>query len=206
MGQAKQSIGLLVTIKEADEKRNSYITIIFTLLIIVLLIVFAIRPTITTIVKIKNDIKEKENITKKLDQRIKTITALDKEYELAKDKFDSLKFVCPASGKHVLFISNIDSIVARNGFSLRSINFDSYDMDSYNISPTVLKPGLVSLSVSGDSYNFINLLKDLESLPMYAVIERVSFGRSKGSDNTINSYSITLRIYHVEETNFYSFK
>ena len=206
MSDGKPTVGLLVTIKESEEKKNSYITVLVTLLVVVLLIVFAIRPTVTTIVKIKNDIKVKENITAKLDQRIKTITALDKEYESSKEKFDLLRFIYPVSSQHVLFISNIESILARNGFKLNSINFDAYDMDSYNINPTVLKPGLVSLSISGEYNNFINLLKDFESLPMYSVVENVSFAGKSASETTESSFSVILRIYHVEEVNFYSFK
>lgn len=206
MSDGKPTVGLLATIKESEEKRNSYITVLFTLLVIVLLIVFAIRPTLTTIVKIKNDIKVKESITEKLEQRIKTITALDKEYTASKEKFDLLSFVYPVSSKQVLFISNIESVLARNGFKLNSINFDSYEMDSYNINPAVLKPELVFLSVTGEYNNFINLLKDLESLPMYAVIEGVSFGSKSSSGTSETSYSIILRIYNIEETNFYSFK
>ncbi len=206
MGNGKPSVGLLATIKESEEKKFSYITMIFTLLVIALLIVFAIRPTVTTIVKINNDIKVKEGITEQLEQRIQTITALDKQYESSKEKFDLLKFIYPTAGKHVLFIANIESVVARNGYKLNSIGFDSYEMESYNIQPTVLKPGLVSLSVSGEYSNLINLLKDLESLPMYPVIENVSFAGKTGSETTDSHYSIALRIYHVEEVNFYSFK
>jgi len=206
MAEKRGSVSLLTTIRESEEKRNSYITITFTLLVVVLLIVFAIRPTITTITKIKNDIKEKENITKQLDKRIKTLSALDQEFKSSKEKFDSLRFVFPVSERYILLLSNIDSIVSRNGYKLNSINFDSYDKNVENITPTVIKPSVLSLSVSGTYSNFINLLKDLESLPMYAVIENVSFSGRTSYRSVEDSYSIRLRIYHVQEPNFYTLK
>ena len=60
MDNKEPSTGLITTIKESREKTTSYITIGFTMLIVTLLIIFAIRPTITTIIKINKGIKEKK--------------------------------------------------------------------------------------------------------------------------------------------------
>jgi len=205
MDKQESSIGLITTIKEGKEKTASYITVGFTLLVVVLLVVFAIRPTVTTITRINKEIKEKESITALLKQRIQTLSSLNDEYGKSKEKFETLSLVFPVSERYILLLSNIDSIVSRNGFKLNSISFDRYDGETYTLSPSILKPSTVRLSVLGQYGNFINLLKDLESLPIHTVVEDVRF--SSVQDGTSNmSFTLSLRVYNILENNFYTLK
>lgn len=206
MDSKRSSLGLITTIKESKEKTNSYATIGFTLIVIILLIVFAIRPTITKIVNIRKEIKEKNRISKLLDDRIQTLSSLDNDFQESKDKFEYLPLVFPESEKYVLVLSNIEPIVNRNSFKLSSLTFDKYDGESYNISTSVLKPTSLRITVLGLQSNFVNLLKDFESLPMYIVLESVSFGSSKASETNEVSYSLNLRLYNINEPKFYSLK
>lgn len=205
MAKERSSIGLIATIREGKEKTASYVTVGFTLLIVILLAVFAIRPTVTTIMRINKEIKEKESITSLLGRRIQTLSTLNGEYEKSKEKFDMLTLVFPVSERHVLFVSNIDSVIARNGFNLSSISFDRYDGNDYNLSTSVLRPTMIRLSVSGQYSNFINLLKDLESLPMYPVVESVNFANVRGDTNVL-SFALSLRVYNIQDNNFYTLK
>ena len=162
MEEKRSSLGLITTIKESKDKNNSFITVGVTFAIIVLLIVFAIRPTVTKIVIIRKDIKEKERISQTLDQRIQMISSLEKEYDESKEKFEFLQFVYPESEKYILLLSNIEPIVNRNSFKLTSFRFDKYDGDSYDLPTSLVKPGVIQLSVTGLYSNFINLLKESE--------------------------------------------
>ena len=204
MEEKRSSLGLITTIKESKDKNNSFITVGVTFAIIVLLIVFAIRPTVTKIVIIRKDIKEKERISQTLDQRIQMISSLEKEYDESKEKFEFLQFVYRESEKYILLLSNIEPIVNRNSFKLTSFRFDKYDGDSYDLPTSLVKPGVIQLSVTGLYSNFINLLKDFESLPMNCVIERVAFGRNTSSGSNEMSFSLLIRIYNIPSTNFYN--
>lgn len=206
MDSRRSSLGLITTIKESKEKTNSYATIGFTLVIIILLIVFAIRPTITKIVNIRKEIKEKDRISRLLDDRIQTLSALDNEFQESKEKFEFMPLVFPESERYVLLLSNIEPIVNRNSFKLSSLTFDKYDGESFNITTSVLKPTTVRITVLGLYSDFVNLLKDFESLPMYIVIDRVSFGNSRTSETNEVSFSLNLRIYNINEPKFYSLK
>jgi hypothetical protein len=58
------------------------------------------------------------------------------------------------------------------------------------------------MSVSGKKVYLITLLKDLEAMPMYPVIENVSYNSDVDEDGN-TSYSLALRIYHIENAKFY---
>ena len=189
-------------IKESPEKKRSYIFFGFSVFVMIILIVFAIRPTILTITRINKEIKEKSTVDSLLDTKINTLTMLDREYATSRKDLNNLELIFPADGNFSLFMSNIDAIVARNGFSLTSINFDKYKGESFNVGTKVLVPKAARLSIKGKSSNLINLLKDLEALPMYPVVETVSYSTQEDRDG-LNSFSISLRIYDIENDKFF---
>ena len=189
-------------IKESPEKRKSYIFLAFTILVSLLLIVFAIRPTVLTITRINTEIKEKERINNQLENKINTLTALDREYEEHKGDFGGLELIFPIRGAFSLFSSNIEAIVTRNGFSLVSVNFADYSGKEYTQSTRFLVPTTIRLSVRGRRGNIVNLLRDLEDLPMYVVAESVSYSQREDEDS-FGSFSISLRAFTIERDKFY---
>ena len=190
-------------IKESPEKRKSYIFIGVTFAVIALLIVFAIRPTILTITRINREIKNKGIVNTQLDSKIASLNKLDTQYADIRHNLDDFALIYPADGNYSLFLSNIDTVASRNGFVLSGINFSEYDGDNYEINSQALMPWSVRLSVKGRRVNFINFLKDLEALPMYPVIESVSYN-TQSDENGLTTFSILLRIYHIENNKFYS--
>lgn len=189
-------------IKESPEKRKGYIFAAVTIFVSILLIAFAIRPTVITIFKINTEITEKTRLNTQLDAKIDTLSKLDKQYTDMKDDLSNLKLIYPDNGDFSLFMANTPGVLSKNGFLLTGINFDKYSDKNFNTVTKVLVPWSVRLNVKGNSANLINLLKDLEALPMYPVIESFSYSSQK-DENGFTNYSINLRIYKIDNNNFY---
>jgi len=189
-------------IKESPEKKRSYIFFGFSLFITIILIVFAIRPTITTIIRINREIKEKTRTNNLLEEKIDTLSELDKDYKEHKHKFDDLELIFPVGKNQSLFLANIEPIVARNGYSLSSVRFDSYKGD-YLFNTRVIVPQTISVSIRGRQANIIGLLRELENLPTYPTIEALSYSAQEGVDG-LSSFTVTLRVYSIENDKFYN--
>jgi hypothetical protein len=190
------------TIKEGPEKKRSYMFFGFSIVATALLIVFAVRPTITTITRINQEIKQKSRTSELLEKKINALSQLDREYESNTQSFKYLELIFPADNNYSLLLANIEAIVARNGYVLSSVGFDSYRGDDYNLNTRVLVPQTMSFSVRGRRANLIKLLRELEDLPMYPVVEALSYSTQEGTDG-LNSFTITLRIYNIEIDKFY---
>ncbi len=191
--------------KKGPSKKAEMIFTGLTFIVAVLLIVFAISPTITTVTDINKEIKEKEGITQALELKIKALNELDNQYNENKETFKDISLIFPTSQNFSLFLANIDAIVTRNNFVLTSIGFSEYkqtttDEDSLSISS--LTPFSVRLSVKGSRMNLISFLKDLESLPMYPVVESINYS-SDIDEEGFTDFSVSLRVYHIENVNFY---
>ncbi len=189
-------------IKKAPSKQVDSIFIGLTYLFSVLLLVFAIIPTINTISNINKEIKEKERVNESLENKIAALATLDEQYLENADEFKDLTLLFPASGNFSLFLSNIDAVVTRNNFILESISFSKYEKEIFNTKTAVLKPWSVRISVSGKKVYLVTLLRDLEAMPMFPVLEGVSYG-SEVDDDGNTRYSLSLRIYHVDNAKFY---
>lgn len=196
------TVEYLKGIKESPEKMRSYLFFIFSVIVTIVLIVFAIRPTIVTITRINSEIREKTRTNELLANKISALSDLDKEYTPNKENFDNLELIFPADDNFSLFLANIEAVVTRNGFSLNSLSFSRYRGRDYNLNTRVLVPYGVSFSVSGRQRNIITLMRDLESLPMYPVIESISFSPPEEGEDA-GSFSIFLRVYRIESDQFY---
>lgn len=200
--QKANTVDHINAIRESKNKTSSYISFGVSLLISILLIVFALRPTIATIIKINKEIKQKKVVTSQLKNKIEALSNLDKEFKDSKEKFDTLQFIFPENKSFTLLLSNIEPIITRNGFKLLSVSFDSYDNETYTLAPKALTPSSFRVSIKGDSTNFLSLLKDLEGMPNYPVLEATSFSNQKDEDG-LSNFSIVLRVYDVSRSNFY---
>jgi len=189
-------------IKESPEKKRGYIFAGATVFVSVLLIIFAIRPTILKITEINASIKEKNRLSTALDAKISTLNSLDKQFQEVGTNLKDLKLIYPADGNFSLLLANINPILSRNGFFLNGINFDKYNDKNFTFSSKVLVPWSVKLSTKGRPTNVINLLKDLEDLPMFPVIESFSYTDQK-DESGLTNFSINMRIYKIDNTNFY---
>lgn len=189
-------------IKESPEKKKGYIFAGATVVVSILLIIFAVRPTIITITGINASIKEKTRLSTALDAKISTLNSLDKQFQDVGTDLKDLKLIYPADGNFSLLLANINPILSRNGFFLNGINFDKYSDKNVTFTPKVLVPWTVKISTKGKAANIINLLKDLEALPMFPVIESFSYTDQK-DESGLTNFSINLRIYKIDNTNFY---
>ena len=197
----KGKTGLLKVVREISEKKISYIFTGITVAVAIVLIAGAIRPTVITITRINAEISEKETTEKALIEKINALTELDTQYIGLKDDFEDISLVFPTDGDFSLFMANIDAISSRNGFVLVGLSFSEYKEDN-PVATGVLEPWSVRLTIEGKKNDLVNFLKDLESLPMYPVIESVAYS-DDGENEEVNSFSIHMRIYHIPIGNFY---
>lgn len=185
-----------------DKKKQAYGFGAFTLLVIVILVVGAIQPSVTTILSLLNEISEKEELVQELDTKINNLGELDTKSKELAGPIRDLELLFPNTGDFSFFMANIEGVVEANGFDLSSIGFSevSEDFESNSI---ILQGSLVSLNVKGNIDNLVQILATLEELPMSPIIESTSYTTDEDEDGNV-TVSIQMIIYHIEDTNFYN--
>ena len=98
-------------------------------------------------------------------------------------------------------MSNIEEISKANGFTLNGINFNKND--DFIMKLKVLKPWSARITVSGKKANIIKLLKAYESMPMYPVVNQLSYSNKQDESNQ-TTFSINLIVFRIDDPNFYN--
>lgn len=203
---SERKVEYVKMVKKGPDKKAEMIFTGLTFIVAVLLIVFAIVPTFKTVKDINSEIKKKEQISTALKAKLDALTNLDGQYNENKEVFKNLTLIFPTSQNFSLFLANIDAIITRNNFTLDSIGFSenkkSNSKDDEGLKTEALVPYAVRLSVTGSRIDLITLLKDLEALPMYPVVESISYSNDVDEEGK-TQYSLSLRIYQIENVNFY---
>lgn len=192
-------------IKQGPGKKSELIFTGLTYIVAILLIVFAVVPTVKTVQSIDKEIRKKEQVSIALKDKLAALTSLDNQYNENKETFNNLTLIYPTSQNFSLLLANMDAIVTRKSFVLSSIGFSETTKakdSSYDLMLKELKPYSVRLSVNGSRINLINFLKDLEALPMYPVIESITYANDV-DDKGNTDYAIMMRVYLIEKVNFY---
>lgn len=189
-------------VKDGPSKKVEMITAGLTFIVSTLLIVFAIYPTFQTVENIDREIREKKSVSVALKNKLEALTSLDTQYSEYREIFEDFTLIYPTSENFSLILANMDALVTKNGFVLKSIGFNENKSKSYESNIKTLSPYSVKLSVTGSKGNLINLLKSLEQMPMYPIVESVSFSTKTDVDGNL-SFSINMRVYGIDNINFY---
>lgn len=190
----------LIKIVSGSVQAKTYSFVTFTIVVLIILLAGAIRPTLIKISEIQKEVKSKQVINKQLESKIEALSKLSNEYAENRESFNVLPLVFPDQGNFSLLLSNIDEISKDSGYNLTSINFGK--PDNVKLDYVSLKPWIMKLTVSGSRANLIPFLTKLENLPMYPSINKVNYSVDKENNQT-NFFSVEMIIYKLEDESFY---
>jgi len=183
-----------------SSKNKTYTFIGVTILILLVLLLGAIRPTIIKISTVIAEVEARKTLQTQLNSKIDAISKLSKEYNTDyKDLFADLSLVYPARGDFSLFMANVEQVTNKNNFELVSIGFESEKVDdSSTESYSILMPWYANVTIKGSRSDLIKLMRDIESFPNFPQITSVSFG-DKVDDDGRMTFSMRILMYKIDD-------
>lgn len=187
-----------------EKKKEVMVFILITLVVLTILIAFPIRLMALSVAKINSEIEGKRRIKEQLDEKIRDFTELNSQYEMLKDDMDDLPLVFPNQGDYSLFVANIDEICKANYFRLESASVDSARrLSRGEENPfSTLDFWTTSISVVGRRNDLVNLLEDLESMPMFPTVQVLGYKNELDEEGFL-TFSISIRMYGVKNQHLY---
>jgi Tfp pilus assembly protein PilO len=161
----KYLVDILPRLKEA--KTKSFITLVMTLISIAGFSIFAINPTISTIVQLNKQLDDSKFIVTKLNQKIENLSKLQQNYTIIQNDLPILLSAIPSSPNIPFFVGQIQSIAKKSNMNLvrvqtlpieipqGTMSTESYLSFAFNIDAT---------GQPGDINNFISALNGFDRL------------------------------------------
>lgn len=184
--------------KRADVRM--FLEIILSLATISIFLIFALKPTVLTIIGLVREINEKQSTIAGLDLKLRNLTAARNIYNQEAESIPIIESAVPETPDIQVLVRQIQGISAKDsvnllGFSVGEITFigkDAKKKTSAEIKPLPegSKEIPVSISISGDYQNLNAFIKDLENFRRPIKIDSLSINTSE----TANGKSIVAVI------------
>ncbi|WKZ31515.1 MAG: hypothetical protein QY318_02005 [Candidatus Dojkabacteria bacterium] len=184
-----------------DSKKKVYGFTVFTFIVVIICVVFAIRPSVATIIRVQSEIKTKRQYKEQLEAKINAIGSLYAQFTQFEDTAKEVTLIFPHTGDFSLFMSNIEGLAEKNNFVLNNISFDEPDREP-PIQTVVLENWRANITVIGKEEDIIPFMKDIEAMPMYPIIDKITYSTEEDSDGNIRA-SISILIYKIDDPLFY---
>lgn len=171
---------------------KNYAPTIFALLTISILIFFAIKPTVETILILQKKLADSNEVLQKVTQKANNLSLARKNYDnLNQDIKDKISSYIPDTVSLKSLTYNLEQAAKIHEASVSALQIQPLVIDAKNSDSQVgsLFEIAFTLNTEGDYQNLIGLLQDLKSSSRLISINSLSFSKSGDSKTLIMSLS-----------------
>ena len=181
---------------------RTYTILILSLLAVSFFIVFAIRPTIKTIISLNRQITDGKKTDQQLQDKINALSIAQSEYNQVTNDIPLIFSSLPENSSISPFLKLFEDVASSSGVSINSFQIMSVNL----LDPTSiiqkgsnLKEVGFSTSVLGKYNNLLTFLELLRKIQRIVVIDNVVIGTNRSKDGTF-PLQLTLngKIYYYK--------
>jgi len=167
-----------------QEKAQKFTTLILTFFALSFFGLFAINPTLSTIVELNKQLEDNRLIDEKLSQKISNITTLQQEYTTLQSDLPIIFSSIPKSPEVPLFVAQIQAVAINSNTTIETLQTFPVDI---NKNPVQRQFSSYSFAITADgNYNDLsNFLSGLSSMLRIVEIDIISLTRKSGVSNSL---------------------
>lgn len=155
--------------------RRTYTFLGVSLVVVLVFLLGAIRPTVITISNLRSEIAERKAVNEKLQTKINTLQTLQTQYIENQDKLDLLDSYFPSDADYSILMANLEQICKSYGYELFDIQIQTTSVDEISPKYLDMQQVEVRLVVIGPRSEMIGLIDYLEELPVLPQVSSVSY-------------------------------
>ena len=172
----------ILAIYNSRPNLKAYLELILSLGTIVIFSIYAIKPTVLTIVELNNEIKSKENTVLLLTQKISNLKIASNLLQKESQNLEIIDNAVPTGANVEQLVKQIEKIALDNSVAIR--NFSSANIFLKGNSDKKVESELpVSFSITGNYQNLFQFLQTIENLRRPFRIDSFVFNSNITADN-----------------------
>jgi Tfp pilus assembly protein PilO len=157
--QYAKYLELLPDIKR--EKAQKYITIVLTLSTAIILGLFAINPTFSTIANLQKQIADNNFVQQQLQQKITNLALLQQQYGNLKSDLPIVYNAVPQDTQLALFVAEVQSIAKNTSLTLAGLQITTINLST--LSSSKQNSFDYTITANGTYQDMINFLSEMTS-------------------------------------------
>lgn len=181
------------------KKVRVYTEIVLSLLTVSFFLVFAIKPTLTTIAGLMKTIEDQKLVSKTLAEKINALGLAQTEYNLLTNDIYLINEALPKDSQISLLVKQLEVLARRSEITIETIKFDEVYLKGISSSAKETVPSVnFSFAASGEYQNLKLFLKSLSSLRRIIQVESFAFKTGK-AESLLLTLSLNGKAYFIEQ-------
>jgi Tfp pilus assembly protein PilO len=167
-----------------QEKTQKYLTIALTLLASIILGVFALGPTLSTIASLQKQLEDGKFVEQKLREKINNLSVLQQKYTSIEPDLPIIYEALPKTSQIPLLAAQIQAVA--NDSSVKVTNFQTFQAEVSHTAVSTKKFAAYNFSVTaqGEYQNMTNFMDKLVNFQRIVTIESVSITKVTALNTT----------------------
>ena len=205
--------GFFLNVYSAYKNRQDvkvFMELLLTLVTITILVLFALRPAVITIIELVNQINAKEELIAKMDQKIQNLATAQSLYAKESKRIGLLNSAIPTSPDPDKLMQQLQGVTARNGVAVTNISIGEVELLKEGVTTVKTRKGAkvlpegaksidFSINASGDYSLIKTLLSDLENTLRPTVFDNFTIVASDGDVFTLSTRTSAKSAYYEIE-------
>lgn len=176
---------------------RSYSPYIFSVMTITILVMFAIRPTISTISNLQKDIDNHQRVLEAINKKAQDLTEANKNYnKISKDSLDKINVAVPTQAEISTLVRSLEQALPKQS-SASAVQIQPVTLVDISKDPTtkaVLDIVKFTYNFEGNFDELINILKNLSKSDRLISIDSISLSKQETGSLII---SISGKAYYL---------
>lgn len=163
-----------------QEKTQEFSTIALTLVALSFFGIFAINPTITTIIHLQKQLSDSSFVDEKLQEKITNLNLLQKQFATIKEDLPIIFRAMPQKPTVPLFAAQLQGIAQKNQVIVERLQVFQVELTKQNVKD--YGSFGFALDVEGTNVNLKRFLSSLVGFERVVSVENISLSNSKTKD------------------------
>lgn len=158
------------------EKAQKFTTIVLTIIAIIILAIFAINPTLSTIANLQKQLDDAKFVAERLDTKINNLSILQTKYETLKADLPIVYEAVPKTEEVVMLTGQLQTVAGENNLTIVTVQSSNF-ADSNNFSYFIF-----TVSVQGKYEDLMNFLNKIVNMKRIVYLDDINISTS-GEEN-----------------------
>jgi Tfp pilus assembly protein PilO len=175
-----------------QEKTQKFTTIALTLIASIILGLFAINPTLSTIANLQKQLDDNKFVEQKLEHKINDLSILQQKYALIQPDLGTIKNAIPQAPETTTLLGQIQAVAKDSSLSVIGLQTFEVDIPPIIIGEKKYSAFNFSVFVQGGYKNMISFINELTSIQRIIVLNNATITRNT-DNNKVGDLRLTIK-------------
>ena len=167
-----------------QEKSKKFITIVLTLTASIILGLFVVSPTVSTIANLRKQIEDNKIVEEKLQQKINNLSVLSQKYSDLEADIPVVLEAVPQTSQIPLLVAQIQAVASESNVRLNNFQTFRVDVSQGAIKGKKFSSFDFTLTAQGDYQNMLNFMDNLVNFQRITTVTNISVSKATSFNNS----------------------